>query len=165
MGTVGLFSMKFVFVVLVLCALLWSASFVAVCHGVSEADAASAVANADQTVIGCYQSAANAEQAGANVSALLVTLDDAGLLLSEAHLALLNGSFDSASALAGQCVAMLEGFNGTADGLKSSALQAGFVDFWVNIVGSAVGAVAVLVGGFLVWRFLKGKKSVKAGAV
>jgi hypothetical protein len=157
--------MKVLFAVLVLCALLWSASFVVVCHGVSEADAASAVSNADETVIGCYRAAANAEQAGANVSSLLVTLDDSGLLLSEAHLALLNGSFDSASALAGQCVAMLEGFNGTADGLKSSASQAGFVDFWVNFFGSAVGAVAVVVAGFLVWRFSKGKKPVKAGAV
>jgi hypothetical protein len=60
---------------------------------------------------------------------------------------------------------MLEGFNGTADGLKSSASQAGFLDFWVNFVGSAVGAVAVVVGGFLAWLFLKGKKAVKAGAI
>ena len=60
----------------------------AVCHGASEADATAAVASADQRVNVCYSAVADAEKAGANVSGLLVTLNDAGVLLSEAHLAL-----------------------------------------------------------------------------
>jgi hypothetical protein len=157
--------MKLAFAVLVLCALLSTAGFVAVCQGATEAEARSAVANADQTVSACYQAAANAEKAGANVSSLLVTLDNAGVLLSEAHLALANGSFDSAYPLAVQCLMKLEGFNNTANSLRDSASHASLVDFLVNVVGSSVGAVAVVMGGVLVWRFSKRKGSVKAGAV
>ena len=157
--------MKNRFAVLVLLAVLWLACSGAVCHGASEADARSTVASADQRVSVCYSAVADAEKAGANVSGLLVTLNDAGMLLSEAHLSLINGSYDLASGLAGQCVTKLNGFDNTADSLRASASQARFVDFWVNVVGSAVGAIAVAVGGFLVWRFLKRKSVVKAGGV
>jgi len=157
--------MKLVFAVLVLVALLASAGFLAVCHGqVSQDQAASEVADADQTVAGCYLSAANAEKAGANVSSLLLTLDGAGVILSAAHLALANGSFDSAYLLAGKCVSMLQGFNATADGLRDNASHAAFVDFWVNLVGSSVGAVAIVAVGVFIWWFSGRKKGVKAGA-
>jgi hypothetical protein len=155
--------MKTAFVVLVLLAVLASGGFTAVCHGLSEADATSAVAQADQRVSACYLAVADAQKAGANVSGLLVTLNDAGVLLSEAHLALINGSFVSANALAGECVTKLDGFDNIANGLRDSASRVRLMDFWVNVVGSAVGAVAVVVGGFLVWLFLKKRYAVTAG--
>jgi hypothetical protein len=109
----------------------------------------------------CYAAVAQAEKAGADVTGLLSTLNDAGLLLSKAHLALKYGNFDSASALASQCVGKLDGFEGVAGGLRDSASQARSMDFAVNVIGSAVGAIAVVVGGFLVWQLLK-KKYVNA---
>jgi hypothetical protein len=161
--------MKTSLVVLVLLAVLASGGSAAVCHGLSEADATSAVAQADQRVSVCYSAVAGAQKAGANVSGLLVTLNDAGVLLSEAHLALVNGSFDSASALAGQCVTKLDGFDNAANSLRDSASQARFVDFWVSVVGSVVGAVAVVVGGFVVWlllnRRVKKRQSASPGGV
>jgi hypothetical protein len=157
--------MKMAFVVLVLLAVIASGGLMAVCHGLSEADATSAVAQADQRVSACYLAVADAQKTGANVSGLLVTLDDAGVLVSEAHLALAYGNFDSASALAGQCVAKLDGFENAAGNLRDSASQARSVDFEVNVVGSAVGAVAVAVGGFLAWGYLKKRYVVRAGGV
>jgi hypothetical protein len=157
--------MKIVLALLLLSTVLGLAGLAAVCYAAGEADARSAVANADQRVSACYLAVADAQKAGANVSGLVSTLNDAGLLLSRAHLALAGGNFDSASALATQCVAKLDGFEGGADGLRVSASQARFMDFVVNIVGSAVGAVVVVVGGVLIWLYLKGRNAVKVGEV
>lgn len=155
--------MKTTLVVMVLLAVLASGGSVAVCHGLSEADARVAVANADLRVSFCYSAVADAEKAGANVSGLLVTLNAAGVLLSEAHLALINGSFDSASTSAGECVTKLDGFDSAANSLRDSASQAKLMDFWLNVVGSGVGAVAIVAGGFSVWWYLKRKQSVIEG--
>ena len=157
--------MKSVFVALVLLAMLGSAGLAVVCHGAGEADARSAVSQADARVSTCYLAVADAEKAGANVSGLLVTLNNAGMLLSEAHLSLINGSYDLASGLADQCMTMLSGFDNAASSLEASASHAALVDFWVNVVGSGVGAIAVVVGGFFLWRFLKRKSAIRAGAV
>lgn len=44
-----------------------------------------------------------------------------------------------------------------ADDLKEAAMQERYWDFMVNVVGSIVGATAVICGGFVVWFFLKRK--------
>jgi len=131
------------------------AGFVAVGYCSSEADARAAVAQASQRVNACYSVAANAAKAGANVSGLLVTLDDAGLVLSGAELALGRGEFDSASTMAHLCEEKLVGFEDGAVSLKDSAVRVGFLDFAFGIVGSAVGSVLVVVVGVVVWFYLK----------
>jgi len=125
------------------------------CRAASEADAQSTVNAASQRIAACYEEAASASSAGANVSALLPVLNTAGDLLSRAQLALASGDFNSSSALALQSEQALVGFDAQAESLKNVAEHTGFVDFWVNVVGSSVGAVAVLVLGFAVWRLVR----------
>lgn len=134
------------------------------CLASTEAEAGSAIADAEQRVNACYVAVANAEKAGGNVTALLSVLDDAGMLLSKAHLAFQVGDFDSAFAFAGQSKAKLEGFESSASSVRDAAAQARSRDFYVNVVGSAAGTVAVVVVGFVLWRFLKKKYAVSAGA-
>ncbi len=148
--------MKKLFVLLVLFVLLLSCLCVQ-CRAASETDAQSAVSEASQRIVTCYGEVANASSAGANVSALLQVLNTAGDLLSRAQLALADGDFNSSSALALQSQQALVGFDAQSESLRSAALHSGFVDFWVDVVGSSVGAVAVLVLGFFVWRFLSKK--------
>ena len=131
------------------------AGFVVVGYCSSESDARTAVAQASQRVSVCYSVAADAAKAGANVSGLLVTLDDAGGLLSRAELALAKGEFDSASTMAHLCEERLVGFEDAAAGLRASAVRAGFLDFAFGVVGSAVGSVVVVVVGVVVWFWLK----------
>ena len=50
----------------------------------------------------------------------------------------INGSSDSASALAGECVTKLDGFDSAANSLRDSASQAKLMDFWLNVVGSGL---------------------------
>jgi hypothetical protein len=131
------------------------ASFAVVGYCSSETDARSAFAEASQRVNTCYSAAADAAKAGANVTGLLVTLEDAGMLLSKAELALVKGEFDSASTLAHLCEERLVGFEDGAAGLRDSAVRAGFLDFAFGVVGSAVGSVLVVVVGVVVWFWLK----------
>lgn len=118
---------------------------------VGEAEAGSAVAAAEGRVVVCYRAVADADEVGANVTGLLVVLDEAGLLLSRADLAYESGDFDSAFDYAVQSREKLDGFVVEADALRDDAIQQRSWDFMVNVVGSVVGAVVVVCGGFIVW--------------
>jgi len=132
-------------------------------HGADEHDAGLAVASAESKVAECYNFALDAERAGANVSELLRVLDEAGDLLSKAELAYGVGDYDGAATYAAQCEGRLAGFEVQAQALRDSAAWQRQLDFMVNVVGSAAGTVAVLVGGWLVWRYLRKKHGATAG--
>ena len=121
------------------------------------ADAHSAIVAAQGNLTVCYQAVANASSAGANVTSLLLVLDQAGGNLSRADLAYSTGNFSYAESYALQSLNLLVQSNVTtrADALKTSASQARFWGFMINIVGSLVGTVVVICGGFVVWVFLK----------
>jgi len=118
-------------------------------------DASSAIVQAQQRIEVCYSAAADAENAGANVTGLLSVLNESGWLLSRASLAFQNGDYDSAYTLAVQSNSTLTGFEAQATSLKNTAEQQGRVDFWVDIVGSTVGTFVVIFGGVLLWFYLK----------
>jgi len=130
---------------------------------VDEVVAGVAIGDAEGRIVVCYRAVVDADGAGANVSGLLVRLDEAGGFLSRARLAYGNGDFGSAVYYAEECQKMLEGFEGEAGVLRDNVVQQGFWDFWVCFVGSFVGAGAVVFGSFLVWRLLK--KRYESGAV
>jgi hypothetical protein len=133
-------------------------------HGADEHDAGLAVASAELRVAECYNFALDAERAGANVSELLRIMNEAGDLLSKAELAFGVGDYDGAGVYAAQCEGRLAGFEVQANALRDSASWQRQLDLMVNVVGSAAGTVAVLVGGWLVWRYLKKKHAVAGGA-
>jgi protein-disulfide isomerase len=138
----------------VLCVLVFS-GLVLVCRADSEGDAQSAFAAAEQRVLVCYGSAADAAKAGANVTGLLSTLNDAGNLLSKADLAFENGDFNSSQTFVLQSQQKLEGFEAQADGLRQTATQARSVDFEVNVVGSLFAPVAVVLCALIIWFTFK----------
>lgn len=122
---------------------------------VDEADAGSAIAVAEGRIVVSYRAVSGADEAGANTSALLAVLNEAGLLLSRANLAYKMGDFDSALDSANQSQERLNGFVAQAVVLREAALQQRYWDFMVYVVGSIVGTVVVVCGGFVVWFFLK----------
>ena len=122
------------------------------------ADAAEAEAQIQQaraTVLSSYQATRQAEGAGANVSALLATLNLAGAYLGNAELAYADGLYAESLSLADQTIRELDGLNEEAARLEIAAAEASATDFLVNVVGSAAATVAVAVGSWLVWRRLK----------
>lgn len=54
---------------------------------VDETDVRSSIAAAEERIVVCYRAVADADEAGANTSALLAALNEAGELLSRANLA------------------------------------------------------------------------------
>jgi hypothetical protein len=146
-----------IFIFLVVFAVL----FVPPVFAYSENEAKTAIEAAESEVLTCYDAAFEAEKAGANVSVLLSALDEAGLSLSKAKLAYSEGDFDSAVSFANECQSKLNGFVDQAASLRSDAEQAGYLDFMVNFVGSSVGALCIVVGGFALWTFLKKREEAR----
>lgn len=145
--------------VLVLFALVCGMS--APCFGFSREDALLAISAAEDKVITCYKAISNAQDAGANVSALLDVLNEAGWFLSKAKLAYSQENFNFAVAYADNCSSRLDGFLEQTETLKLDAEQAGYWDFIVNFVGSGVGAICVVVGSSVAWVFLKRHKEAR----
>ena len=122
--------------------------------------AAAAIVSAKDQILICYQAAKDAEGAGANITALVIILNDAGTLLSRAEFAYSTSDFDTAHDLAVQSQSTLDYFISEANTLKENATQQRNQDFVINVVGSLVGAFAVVGAGGVTWIFLK-KKTLK----
>ena len=156
--------LKFSFVLLVFLGLASQFFVPIVLAQTSEAEAASALVTSENAVVSAYQAVSKAEEAGANVSSLLVRLNEAGWFLDRARVAYKSGDFDSTGSLATLCNEKLDGFVADADVLGETAIKEHYLDFFVNLAGSIIGAVGVVCVGFFVWFFLK-RKYEKAGSV
>ena len=122
-----------------------------------QTDAPAAIASAKDQILICYQAAKEAEGAGANITALVAVLNDAGTLLSRAEFAYSISDFGTARDLAIQSQSILGVFISEANTSKETATQHRNQDFLINVVGSIAGTFAVIVAGFVAWRFLKTK--------
>ncbi len=122
-----------------------------------EANAAATIASAEEKIIACYQAISEAQDAGANTTALLVILNEAGALLSHAHFAYSAGDFDSAVDFSVQSQQRLDNFVAEANFLKENALQQHHWDFMINVLGSIIATAIVLCGSVALWFLLKWK--------
>ena len=127
----------------------------------AQGDASGAISSAKQQIVTCYDSAKQAETAGANISALTSILNDAGDLLSRAELAYSQGDLESAQSFASQCSQTLNGFAVEAGRLREASLQRNMDDFWVYVVGSLVGTLIAIIAGLAVWWSLKRRDSAR----
>jgi len=124
-------------------------------------DASGSVGNADAAVRQAFNAALGAERAGANVSGLIVRLNEAGSVLVEAEIALGDGNSSEAASKAAQCVGIAESVRSDADALKTSALDGAQTVFWMYLTFSVVG-IAVFVSVLaVVWRRFKRGHVVK----
>ncbi|MEM3769682.1 MAG: hypothetical protein QXG76_00665 [Candidatus Bathyarchaeia archaeon] len=141
--------------ILMVVLLISTALFISPAACSSQREAESRIQSVEEEVLNCYRAAYEAEKAGANVSELLHNLNEAGWLLSQAKHAYNCEDYDLAVYFANLSLTKLAGLVDKANGLRIDAEQTHFYDFMINFVGSAVGAVAILVVGYGVWVFLK----------
>jgi hypothetical protein len=127
-----------------------------------ENEAAVKIGEAENALNSAYEAVLETEKAGANITGLLSDLTEAAELLSKAKL-VLSTNESAAVDFALQSQAKLNGFLAKADTLKTAAAQQRYWDFMVNVVGSIVGSVVVVCGGFVVWTVLK-RKYEKTGS-
>jgi hypothetical protein len=148
-------SNKYRFGVAVACLLLL-ASVVLCASAESNRDVAvSSISGAEQAVASAYVVVLDAERAGANVSGLLVRLNGAADLISEAHAAFDVGSFEEAVRLAGLSGGVGVEVENDAGLLKVEAGNANVDRFWLYLVVSAVAVAVVVCGGYVGYGFFK----------
>ena len=122
---------------------------------VSKDEAASALANADGVVVSAYQVVLKAEEAGANVSSLLIRLNEAGENLVHARVAYSLGNFDETTRFADLSRDIGEEVRNEANKLKGLAWAEDVQRLWFMMASSVIGVIAVAFGSFLAWRVFK----------
>jgi len=125
------------------------------CLAVDANEASVAINQAERDLGLAFAMVAEAESAGADVSALLNKLDIAGDFLSEAKAAFGTGDYENANPLAVDCSHTVEGLADDAASLKLDAEKAQSDRLLFTAMWSGVGLVLLLVLGFLGWKFLK----------
>jgi hypothetical protein len=113
------------------------------------------VAEAEEALVSAYDAVLEAEEAGANVSGLLDKLNVGSEYLAEASVYVRLGDSESAARLAGLCVEAVDDVEGEAVLLRDEAVKFERADFLARVVGSAVGVVIVVVGGFVLWTVFR----------
>ncbi len=117
--------------------------------------ASSTISVAKSRLITCFEETKTAESAGGNISSLIDTLNNAGLLISNAEAAFANGDFSSAERLALTGQNLLNNFESKADLTKVAGQQAVDNDFFTSYVGSLIGILLVIISGLVIWQLLK----------
>ncbi|MCW3977751.1 MAG: hypothetical protein NWE77_07450 [Candidatus Bathyarchaeota archaeon] len=135
--------------VLVVCA------FVVTAFAADESSAASAVAMAEADMVSAYAAVLEAEQVGANVSLLLVRLNDAGESLARAEVAYRLGDFNASVDLADVCAGISEEVKSEAYEVRNSAGNANVQRMWYTMIGSTSGVILVILGSLWFWRIFK----------
>ena len=117
-------------------------------------EASVAVTDADGALRGAFGTVSDAESAGANVSGLIGRLNDAGVALTGAKVALDAGNYSDAFSRAGECRGLADGVVLDAGVLKNDAAAQASL-WWVTVLLDVTGSVVFVVILFLVWRRFK----------
>jgi len=123
--------------------------------GASEDTAASALANAEESIVLAYQATLNAEEAGANVSGLLVRLNEAGQLLASAQIEYRLDDFEKANELSESSKSIAEEVQNAAVNLKDSALSESAQRMLSTMVASVLGVASIALVSLYAWYLLK----------
>lgn len=121
--------------------------------------AASAISQAEDVVVSAYEAVLEAEQSGADVSSLLVRLNDAGEHLAKAHMLYELEVFDGAVHSANLSSEIGEEVKGEAYQLKNEAYGLRVTDLLVRVIGSTLGVAAVIFASFFGWHAFKRRYS------
>ncbi len=144
------------FFVLILFSILTSQSpLLSICARTSEDEFAQTLQNAEDAVISAYKESLEAERSGANISHLLVQLNDAGSSLARARIAYSLGDFASMTALANVSENIAIGVQNEAAELKNSALDQKRQQMLFTMIASVASIALIALGSLGTWHLLK----------
>jgi hypothetical protein len=121
--------------------------------------AQSAISAAQNNLKSCYDAVKQTQAAGANVDALMVTLNEAAGLLSDAQLAYESKDYNSAYIYATLSQSKLNGFVSLANSLQINASNNNHQDFITSVLSITI-SLAILCVGIAAW-FTLNRKSRK----
>jgi phosphotransferase system glucose/maltose/N-acetylglucosamine-specific IIC component len=116
---------------------------------------ASKLQAANTAVNQAFNAVLDAEKAGANVTGLLVQLNDADGILAQAENSYRTGDSNAAAAQADSVLPIAQEVTASAQDAKQTALVSGQNAFWSTITFTVIGAFAFVLALFLVWRRFK----------
>lgn len=121
-------------------------------YGIGSSEARQRISDGETALTNAFKKVADAETAGANVSALTGRLNEAAGRLGLANSAYADGDFDEALSRASECVNLANGVASDAVELKGQATTAAGGQ-WMIVVFSVVGAVvfSFVLYGVWVW--------------
>jgi len=145
--------LKFFFFLLLAVAL---APEIVVCAtAANESEAASALADADAELTLAYLAVLKAEEAGANVTRLLVRLNESGVLLARARMAYSEAEFEETINLAISTVSIGVEVQAEAVRLKTAAVSESVQRVMLTATASIFGIALIAFGSFWIWSQLK----------
>ena len=116
---------------------------------------ASSISEAEGLIVEAYEAVLDAESVDADVSGLLVRLNDAAALLSEARMAFDIGDFEEAAGYAESTSDVGCEIVEEAELLKIEATNARVYSSWIFLAISVVGISVVVVASVVGYRFFK----------
>jgi hypothetical protein len=124
------------------------------------------IASAKTALANAYLAIKDAEAQGADVSSLMVTLNEAGQLLTRAELAYSAKDYSSAANFAAQSRNKLSGLGDLAGNVKQTAINNNNKSFFNNIL-LVIGAIVIFTVGLTAWIVLgrKERRSEIVGSV
>lgn len=122
---------------------------------ISEDSVSSAMTNAEMTLVSAYQAVVESERAGANVSVLLVQLNEAGEFLTNARMKYELGNHDQAASLASSSSEISKKVESEAAELQHEASVLWAMDVGLATTESVILMIAVVLGSFWSWRAFK----------
>jgi hypothetical protein len=132
-----------------------------VCSVQGSGNASVSIQEADSAVREAFQAVLKDERAGANVSGLLATLNEAGSLLAQAEMAYRNGDSGGAANYANNAYATAESVMTEASSLLSFSQAEASNTLLYSLVFSVSGALVFLAGLFLGWSRFKNRHAKK----
>ena len=147
-------TLKLLLILLILSASV-SSIFVFGVRALSEDVATSAISRAEDVVASAYEDVLQAEGSGANVSNLLIRLNEAGELLAQAHVSYRLEDFNGAARLANLGSQIGEEVRVEAFELRDQAVLEASRRFRWTMIGSILGVAIVVGASFLGWRIFK----------
>jgi hypothetical protein len=131
--------------------------FVHACFAIGQPDAEEMLIKAENDLSSAYDSVAEADFAGANISDLLNKLGLAGDLLADANNSYRVGNYEKAYLFAMNCSDTVHNIVYEASTLKSDAEKAYSQKLMFNVWVSSIGLSVLFVLSLFGWRFLKKK--------
>ena len=116
---------------------------------------ASKLQAANNAIEQAFNAVLAAEKAGANVTGLLVQLNDAAGILAQAENSYRTGDSNTAAAQADSVLPIAQQVTASAQDAKRTALVSGQNAFWSTIAFTVIGAFVFVLALFLVWRWFK----------
>jgi len=117
--------------------------------------ASASISEAESVMLGAYEAVLEAENLDADVSGLLVRLNDGAKSLSNARMAFDVGDFSGAKSYAESASELGYGVMGEAKLLENAAADARANSSWVNLVISVVGVSVVLISSVVGYKLFK----------